>query len=44
MNKGNQHVLSNIEEHAAQHGQRPFADRQQRQLQTLVRRTANHGA
>ena len=36
-NKGSEHVLSIAENHAAQHGQRPVADRRQRQLQTLVR-------
>ena len=36
-NKGNEHVLSIIDEPAAQHGQRPLAEWQQRQLQTLVR-------
>jgi hypothetical protein len=36
-NKGSEHVVSILEEHAAQHGQRPYAEWQQRQLQTLVR-------
>jgi hypothetical protein len=38
MNKGKKHVLSNVDEATAQHGPRPYADRRQRQLQTLVRR------
>ncbi|MGD8869881.1 MAG: hypothetical protein PVI01_19845 [Gemmatimonadales bacterium] len=37
LNKGNKYVLSNIEEHAVQHGQRSDAEWRQRQLQTLVR-------
>jgi hypothetical protein len=36
-NKSNKHVLSIPKDQSAQHGQRPVADRQQRQLQTLVR-------
>jgi hypothetical protein len=36
-NKGNNHNLSIHDGPAAQHGQRPRADRRQRQLQTLVR-------
>jgi hypothetical protein len=37
-NKGNKHELTIVEEPAAQHGQRPYAEWRQRQLQTLVRR------
>jgi hypothetical protein len=35
--KGSQHDLSNVNEPAAQHGERPYAEWRQRQLQTLVR-------
>ena len=35
-NKGNNHVFSNVDEPAVQHGQRPVGKWRQRQLQTLV--------
>ena len=38
MNKGNTHVLSIVEERAAQYGPGSCTDRRQRQLQTLARR------
>ena len=37
-NKGNKDELTIVEEPAAQHGQRPYSQRRQRELLTLVRR------